>query len=308
MKYRVDRSTIIHKDLEHILPLIEDFTKWHLWSPWTIIEPDCKLNFTGKPGEPGHSMSWEGDIIGSGTNTLLEKRDKQLNYDLKFIKPFKSRAKVSFIFEPKEGSTKVRWTMDSSMPFFLFFMIKTMKNWIGMDYDRGLSMLKEIAEKGAFRAKTKVSGSCDLGGYGYVGIKKTVPFSQLGQEMEKDFARLQSEIADKLAQQPKHFLSLYPKMDMKNMRMTYIAAVSDEGAQKMELGREYVRGSIKKGKAFEVKHDGPYDFIGNAWSMGMMHLRAKKMRPSGVPFEEYWNDPRQTEPKDLKTSIFFPLK
>ena len=33
---------------------------------------------------------------------------------------------------------ELTWTMDSSLPFFLFWMKKSMEGFIGMDYDPGL--------------------------------------------------------------------------------------------------------------------------------------------------------------------------
>jgi hypothetical protein len=42
--------------------------------------------------------------------------------------------------------------------------------------------------------------------------------------------------------------------------------------------------------------------------MRMMHLLTKKIKGKSIPFEEYWNSPKDTDPKDLKTSIFSPVK
>ena len=308
MKYQVKRRINIEADLSDIISLIEDFTQWHKWSPWTIIEPDCHLTYSGKPGEASHSMSWDGDIIGSGTNTLMGKTEDRIYYDLKFIKPFKSKAKASFLFEKQDGSIKVTWVLDSSMPFFLFFMVKSMKNWIGMDYDRGLRMLKEVLEKGGIHAKTSFKGKSHLDGFNYIGIQKSVPFSEIGPEMAKDFDTLHTQVVEKSTNPPKNWICVYPKMDMKTMMMTYIAAVSDENIGDIELSQDFVRGFIKKGPALEVTHDGSYEFLGNAWSMGMMHQRAKKLKSSDFPFEQYWNDPKESSAAKLKTSVFFPIK
>ncbi|MEM7469283.1 MAG: SRPBCC family protein, partial [Pseudomonadota bacterium] len=70
MKFTVEKSTTINAPLSKVRPLIEDFSAWNSWSPWTVIEPDCKIDVKGKAGEPGHSMQWEGEIIGSGRNTV----------------------------------------------------------------------------------------------------------------------------------------------------------------------------------------------------------------------------------------------
>ena len=308
MKYHVEKNIKIKADVSKVRSLVEDFKQWNSWSPWTIVEPDCKMDISGNAGAVGHMMIWNGEIIGSGKNTLVQNDGGGLRYDLEFIKPFKSKAKTSFVFEKSGEETSVTWTMDSSMPFFLFFMVNKMKNWIGMDYERGLRMLKAMAEKGKVDATTVNNGIVDMEGFSYVGIQKTVPFEDVGVEMKKDFGKLMEDVVNAKGKSAKRWISLYPKMDMANMQMTYIAAMSDEELGGVSLGLGYVRGKVESGKALEIKHDGAYDFLGNAWSMGMMFVRVKKMKQSGIPFEQYWNSPKEVEPHELKTSVYFPLK
>jgi len=308
VKYHLERSTYIEADLNTVRALVEDFNQWNSWSPWTIVEPDCEVEVEGGKGEVGYTMSWDGEIIGSGTNTLVDKSENELFYDLNFITPFKSNAKTIFTFEEVDGKVKVTWSMDSSMPFFLFFMIKSMKGWIGMDYDRGLRMLKEMAEKGEVNAKTVNSGVVDIKGFSYVGIQRTVPIKDISEVMPKDFNTLIGEFVIKRGKSAQNWVTIYPKIDMGSMEMTYIAAISDEGLAGEDIGLDFVRGEIKDSRALEIKHDGAYDFLGNAWSMGMMYLRAKKMKQSGYSFEQYWNSPLEVAPSELKTSVYFPLK
>ena len=101
----------------------------------------------GVPGKTGHKQSWNGKKIGSGYIELIEAIPGQkLEYDLFFIKPWKSQSKASFLFNPEDRNTRVSWTMDGTLPIFLFFMKKKMAAMIGKDYDRGLVMLKEKLE------------------------------------------------------------------------------------------------------------------------------------------------------------------
>ena len=65
--------------------------------------------------------------------------------DLTFLKPCKSQAKVAFYLKEEGASTQVRWTMDSVLPFFLFWMKKSMEAYISQDYGRGLRLLKDFA-------------------------------------------------------------------------------------------------------------------------------------------------------------------
>jgi effector-binding domain-containing protein len=288
--------------------LVSDFKKWNGWSPWTIAEPDCPVTITGKVGQIGHQMSWDGKIIGSGKNTLIDVSEKQLVYDLEFLKPYKSKAITKFIFSSTKKGIKVTWTMDSSMPFFMFFMIPMMKAWIGMDYDRGLRMLKAVAEKGKVTATTTNKGVVNVAGFSYVGLKRTAAMDEVGPAMQKDFDKIIQDVVVKNGKSAQHWIALYPKFDMVKGTMSYIAAVSDENLNEVDLGSEYVRGSVKDGKALEIFHQGSYEFLGNAWSMGMMFLRAKKMKQRPVPYEYYWNSPKEVKPEKLKTSVFFPLR
>jgi len=307
MKFNITRNTLIKADMQKVQSLVKDFKHWSTWSPWTIAEPDCKMSSEGSPGQVGHQMSWDGEIIGSGMNTIEAISENQISYNLEFIKPFKSKAKTAFEFKKKEGGVEVTWTMDSSMPFFLFFMIPMMKAWIGMDYDRGLKMLKAMAEHGKVNAKTTNGGITEFKGFSYVGIQRTARMDEIAKSMGPDFEKLTKDVQAK-GLNPKHWVSLYPKFDMKSQMMTYIAAASVEDAEQVDMGSDYVAGSIKSGKMLEIKHDGSYEFLGNAWSMGMMYLRAKKMKQKPVPFEYYWNNPKETKEDELKTSIYFPVK
>ncbi len=308
MRFNLNRNITIKASQKKVQNLVLDFKHWSSWSPWTITEPDCKIKVTGNTGTTGHQMTWDGDIIGSGKNTLIQVSDKQLDYNLEFLKPWKSTAKVSFHFKSMGKQTKVTWSMKGNMPIFMFFMIPTMKGWISMDYDRGLRMLKALAEEGKIKAKTTNKGTTDISGFSYVGLQKTVAIDGIGPAMQNDFDKIIKDVVIKHKKSAQNWVTLYPKFNMGKMTMTYIAAVSDEELKDIDLGPEYVTGTVPATKALEIHHAGSYNFLGNAWSMGMMYLRAKKIKQKPVPFEQYWNSPKEVAPEKLKTSIFFPLK
>jgi len=49
--------------------------------------------------------------------------------------------------------------------------------------------------------------------------------------------------------------------------------------------------------------------LGTAWATQVMHQRAKKFKSKKglVPFEVYLNNPQDTEEKELKTAVCFPV-
>lgn len=308
MKYNVERSITISTELGKVRPLIADFNHWNRWSPWMVVDPQAKNEITGQPGRVGSAMSWEGEVIGSGNMKLSQIESDIYTYALEFIKPFRSTATTQFILEAvNDQETKVTWTMDSSMPFFLFFMISTIKTLVGMDYERGLKMLKSMAEAGRVNATTINEGVQKVEGFNYFGIKKTSTIDQVPAGMSQAFMELMGHLQKEEVNAEKYF-ALYTEINLKKQRFTYLTGVSDEGFTDREIPTTYERGAIQSGKMLKIRHQGSYQFLGNAWSMGMMNLRAKKMKQAGHPFELYVNNPQEVPEEELVTELYFPVK
>lgn len=77
-----------------------------------------------------------------------------------------------------------------------------------------------------------------------------------------------------------------------------------------DLPADFVSGNLPDCSVYSVEHTGPYRHLGNAWSAGVMHARAKVFRQdkSSPPFEIYRSDPATTPDTELVTSVHFPLK
>ncbi len=154
-KYEVVEKIVVDADLARVKSVVRDFKQWEPWSPWLSAEPDCPLTYQ----PDGSAYSWDGAIIGSGQMEVVSENEQAIDYKLSFFKPWKSVSDVSFRFAPVGQGTEVTWTMAGSLPFFLFFMKKMMKAWIGADYRRGLSKLKDYIETGAVPSKPSSSSS-----------------------------------------------------------------------------------------------------------------------------------------------------
>ena len=119
----------IQKEVKSIFNYLNDFHNWPQWSPWLIADPNTSLNID----TDGKYYIWEGDVTGSGDMRVLsETKNKSLSCSLNFYKPWKSKVEVDFYLEEKSDGTKVAWTMKSSLPWFLFWMKKSMEVYVGM--------------------------------------------------------------------------------------------------------------------------------------------------------------------------------
>ncbi|MEL6389833.1 MAG: SRPBCC family protein, partial [Bacteroidota bacterium] len=148
-KMHIHRTIDINAPKEDIKAVLTDFNQWQEWSPWLIAEPAAKVEIA----DDAQSYRWTGARTGEGEMAITSTTDDLIKYDLRFIKPWKSESKVTFGLHAQEDHTKVSWTMDSSLPFFLFWMKKSMEAFVGSDYDRGLNMLKKKIETGSVPSK-----------------------------------------------------------------------------------------------------------------------------------------------------------
>ena len=150
LSFQVKQSIDINCPRQQCFDFLANFMNWPNWSPWLNQESNCDFSVGGKPGTIGHKQVWKGKYIGSGQMTINEiDSGKSLSYLLEMEKPWKSKSRVSLDItngEAEQGTT-VTWSMQGSLPFFLFFLKKLMIALITSDYKRGLSMLKEHLEK-----------------------------------------------------------------------------------------------------------------------------------------------------------------
>ncbi|MEL6140195.1 MAG: SRPBCC family protein [Bacteroidota bacterium] len=306
-KFSVVRSTLIDAPADRVFSALNDFHTWPHWSPWLIAEPNATVNIA----EDGKSYNWEGKRVGSGAMSIAsEAPGKSIDYDLTFLKPWKSQAKTSFLLTPANDATKVSWTMDSSLPFFMFWMKNAMIAYIGNDYERGLALLKDYVENnGEVPSKLEFKGEEQFAGYDYIGIKTQTTQAKLGAAMMKDFDRLNdyaSTNAGNLAGQP---MSIYHKWDIVRKNVVYTAALPVKEVPN-PLPDGFTAGKIPTMRTYTMRHVGPYAHLGNAWATMMMMQRNKEFKVvKGIhPFETYVNSPSDVTENELITDIRFAIK
>lgn len=306
-KLFVTQSIIIKEKPKKIYAIISDFKQWKTWSPWLLAEPDCKIN-TNKNGDSYH---WQGEIVGEGKMRFSEKSDKHdyLSAELKFIKPWKSRSMIYFHLVEKSEGTKLTWKMEGGLPFFLFWMKKSMEVYIGEDHRRGLNLLKDWIETGKTNSKIDFLGIQELKGCEFVGIKRECSTTEMGQYMEEDFTTLFTECHQKWKNLISGFpFSVYHKYDMVKKKAVYVVALPMIRIPN-NISSEMITGKRPTMKTYGLVHLGPYKHIANGWAAMVMHIRAKKFKPSKKypPMEIYLNSPKDTDELKLKTKVLFPV-
>lgn len=306
-KMYVSKSIVIHAAPEAVFAKLNDFSQWDGWSPWNILEKGVK----SKLSDGNKFFEWEGDLTGSGNMRITgEKANESVFIDLTFLKPWKSKAKVDFQLTAEGEGTRVTWNMQSSMPFFMFFMVKMMKVYIGMDFERGLNLLKDVVETGKNNCQLDFDGVKSIDGFKYIGVQTSTSLDKLSTAMEDDFGKLMAGVSEQqhlLKGQP---MTIYNNWNPVKNVVDYVAAVPvSEYPAALPAG--FVKGEVPATSVYVVRHTGPYRHLGNAWtSMEMRARGGKKFKKNKrmKPMEVYMNMPGETPDLELVTEIRMPCQ
>ena len=306
--YHVERSISVNAPLQKVKDSLRDFKQWPKWSPWIIMEPDATLTYSDRQGQVGATYGWSGILVGAGSMELMEVNEKHLKMQINFLKPFRSTANIGFALEEEGASTKVTWYMDGKLPFFMFWMTEKMKTYIGMDYERGLHMLKEYLETGSVASYVIIEGVVPMQEQDYAGIPRTCAIEELGEVMKKDFEALYAFMEENGLSMDRIPFSIYNTFDMFKKESNYIACIPLE--ESIAIPEGWVRGKVERKNALKTIHTGSYLHLGNAWSTAMSFARMKKMKTASKPvgYEYYPNNPYDTPQAKLITEIFLPLR
>lgn len=307
-KTHVERTIVIKASVSEVFNQLNDFHSWIKWSPWLITEPDANVNVR----EDGKYYEWSGKVVGSGNMSVLsEVNDEKIDYDLTFLTPFKSKAKVGFhlVSTPVDGETKVSWTMDSKLPFFLFFMKKRMEIMIGMDFDRGLKMLKEQVEEGKIKSRVDVKGSTEFPGSKYIGIRTSTDIPNMATAHKSDFEKLMGFVRENNIELSGIPYTMYQKWDPMKGLVEY-TAVAPVKVIPGDLPSGFIQSESKGFKGYSIMHTGAYHHLGNAWSAAYSRQYGKvfKADKKNYPVELYYNSPIDTPQEELITEIIMPVK
>ena len=149
--YNVERSIVISKPVAGVMNFIGDLNHYSKWNPWQQTDPTTKSTITGNPHTPGHKYAWEGKKVGVGSLTLENKDDRHIHFLLEFFKPWKSKAKDNWHFEPwgNGSETKVTWQNSGELPWPMARLMGPMitKN-LNVQFAAGLENLKKMVEGG----------------------------------------------------------------------------------------------------------------------------------------------------------------
>jgi hypothetical protein len=147
--FNVEKTIIINRPVREVMACVSDLNYYSKWNPWQQSDASATNTITGTPKTAGHKYSWVGKRVGVGSLTLRSLDDKHIHFDLEFLKPWKSKAKDNWLFEPwGNNETKVTWQNSGQLPWPMASLMGPMINKnLNFQFEKGLANLKKMCEE-----------------------------------------------------------------------------------------------------------------------------------------------------------------
>lgn len=150
---KVEREITINKPKTDVYNYVKILKNQNDWGPWFKKEPTMKQENRGTDGTVGFVTHWTGqsEEVGEGEQEIKKLvENERIETELRFIKPFESKADSFLILESvNDSQTKVKWGFTTTFPrpMNIMLVVMDMDSLIGKDFADGLTSLKGIMEK-----------------------------------------------------------------------------------------------------------------------------------------------------------------
>ena len=147
---KIERSVLINAPASAIFPHLNSMRAFHVWSPWSTIDPDTDYRFEGPEQGIGSRMSWESgrEQVGQGSQEIVDSIPNQ-RVEMRLEFGDKGNGNATFLLEPEGAATRVRWQFRTNFGWDLFgrYVGLMLDSMIGMSYEKGLNTLKAQVEE-----------------------------------------------------------------------------------------------------------------------------------------------------------------
>ena len=106
--HHVEVSIEIDAQPATVFALLNDFRRVALWTPMVDTDPNVRILYSGERRGVGATMSWDGAIVGSGTQTIVESIPFEV-VGLRINPGEAGEALSTFRLVPGTGTTIVNW-------------------------------------------------------------------------------------------------------------------------------------------------------------------------------------------------------
>ena len=311
-EHRVEVTTEIDAHPATVFALVNDFRRFTLWAPWTDTDPNTRFIYSGNNRGTGATVTWDGTIIGSGTQSITESRP--FEYVGVVMSPGEpGEAKSWFRLEPGVGTTIVHWGFEADYGLNIVgrYFASMLGSVVARDYEAGLANLKELAESlptadfSDIEIEHLVVEPADIA---YLPTTSRPDPAAISEAMGQAYFKILNFIDRhglKDAGAPLSITRTFSGSALVFDSAIPVRGVSDETPQEDEgvkLGATY------GGLVIRVRHVGSYRNLTLTHRKITAYLAALDIDRNGDTWESYVSDPGKTPEAELLTYVYYPIR
>ena len=308
---RVEVTTSVDAHPATVFALINDFHRVSLWSPWIETDPNARIVYAGPVRGVGATMTWDGTIIGTGTQVIEEVRP--FEFIGTTINPGESgEHRAWFDLESRNGMTTVTWGYDADHGYNIVARYFSLV-WSGIvqrDYELGLTKLKDLAETlpradfGDIEIEQLVVDATDFAFRSTTSVPEPAAMSEA---MGDAYFEILSFIDEHGLQEAGAPLSI--TRSFSGSELLFDAGIPVRGLNEstprndasVKIGQTY------SGTVIRVRHIGAYRTLGQTHQKIAAYLAALDIERAGDAWESYISDPTKVPEAELLTFVYYPI-
>lgn len=311
-EHRVQVSVEIDAHPVTVFAQINDFRRQALWSPLAESDPNARFIYSGNSRGVGAVMTWDGTVIGSGTQTIVESRAPE-HVGIAVNPGETGAARSWFDLAPGSGTTVVTWGFESDYGFNIIgrYFASLLGSVIARDHERGLENLKSLAESlprvdfSDLEVEHLVVEAADIA---YLETTAQPEPGAISEAMGRAYFDILNFIDRHDLQEAGAPLSI--TRSWSGAALLFDAAIPVRGvgegtprnATGVRLGQTY------GGPAIRVKHTGSYRDLATTHRKISAYLAALGIERNGPAWESYVSDPGKVPEVELITYVYYPVR
>ena len=295
-----------------VFALVNDMRRKDLWSPITATDPNARIFFSGPVRGVGATITWDGSIAGSGTQSITASRPFEF-VETTINAGEAGESRTWFELADGLGFTRVLWGFEHDYGLNVvgryFGLMVT--GLIRKDYEMHISGLRDLAESlpradfADIEIKQLAIEPADIA---YVHTRSAPTAGATSQAMGAalfEVLRFIDENGLSEAGAPISIARAFSGAELRFDSAIPVRGVTDETPREdagVQIGRTY------GGAVIRVQHLGSYRTLSATHRKIAAYLAALGIERNGDSWESYVSDPTKTAEAKLLTYIYYPIR
>jgi effector-binding domain-containing protein len=311
-KHSIEVATEIDAHPATVFALVNDFRRFSLWAPWADTDPNARFIYSGNIRGEGATVTWDGAILGSGTQTITESRPfEYVGIVMNAGEPGEARS--WFRLAPGTGTTIVHWGFEADHGLNVVgrYFASMLSGVVARDYEAGLASLKELAESlpaadfSDLEVEHLVVEPVDIA---YLATRSRPEPGAISDAMGEAYFEILKFIDANDLRDAGAPLSI--SRTFSGSQLLFDAAIPVRGVtgETPDEGPGVMIGKTYGGPVVRVRHVGSYRDLTATHRKIAAYLAALGIERNGAAWESYVSDPAKVAEEELLTYVYYPVR